>query len=222
MWRLFDAVGTLIYADPPVADVYRAAGARFGSVLTADEIRRRFATALQTESGQVGSLSRSPTSEAAEVARWERIVAVVFDEVSTQHASELFESLWNHFAQPQHWRLYDDVAPALQLLASRGIRIGIASNFDSRLRTIIAGLPGLAACERVFVSSDVGFVKPDPRFFAAIQQQLRVPATEISLVGDDWLNDVVGARAAGWQSVWLCREEGPKGEPHIRTLAELP
>ena len=34
-------------------------------------------------------------------------------------------------------------------------------------------------------------------------------------------NDILGARAAGWQTVWLCRKPPATDEPHVRSLAEL-
>ena len=166
-WILFDAVGTLIYADPPVADVYHAASHEFGSRLTVDEIRRRFASALSAS-----RCSGSFTNESQERERWRLIVSQVIDDVPG-HQEAIFERLWNHFGQPRHWRLYNDVAGAFGKLTKRGYRLGIASNFDARLRQIVAGHPPLAACNEVFVSSEVGFTKPDLRFFRTIEDRLR-------------------------------------------------
>jgi len=203
-WILFDAVGTLIYADPPVAEVYHAAGREFGSRLSVAEIQQRFAAALRDElRTDAVTLERPPTSEAYERDRWRQIVGVVIDDVSG--GEELFERLWRHFAQPQHWRLYDDVAPTLEALGSHRFRLGIASNFDSRLEAIVAAHPALAACEVVFVSSAVGYVKPDPRFFASVAERLGVSPAEIVLIGDDEVNDMEGATAAGWWAVHLDR-----------------
>ena len=213
-WILFDAVGTLIYADPPAADVYHAIGNTFGSKLSQDEIRRRFPRALATE-----HTDRRPTSETHERERWRRIVACVIDDVP-DGANNVFEQLWQHFAQPRHWRLFADVAPALDELRRRGFRLGIASNFDARLHNIVRGLPELVVCEVVFVSSEVGFTKPDPRFFAAVANQLRATPQQIALVGDDLVADIQGATAAGWQAILLDRD-GASAQPCIRTLAEL-
>jgi putative hydrolase of the HAD superfamily len=221
MWLLFDAVGTLIHPDPPVAEVYHAAGREYGSALAIAEIGWRFPAALSTESWSEESRERPPGGEAAEVERWRRIVRQVLDDVASEHQPALFDSLWNHFKEPQHWRLYPDVAPALVKLAAAGWRLGIASNFDARLRNIVAGLPALAVCERMFLSSEIGYSKPDPRFFTAAQRQLGVPGEQIKLVGDDWQNDIAAARAAGWQAEWLCREASDPAEPHVKSLAEL-
>jgi putative hydrolase of the HAD superfamily len=220
-WVLFDAVGTLLYPDPPVALVYGEAGRRFGSRLEPDEIGRRFRAELAVEMGPADSFARSPTSEANELARWSRIVAAVFHELSAADLDDLFQSLWHHFAHPQHWQLYEDVSPAIHRLKESGLRLGIASNFDARLIEIASAKPALASCERVFISSQVGFVKPDPRFFATVSSQLEVSPSQILLVGDDELADVQGARAAGWQALWLDRGAEFQHEHAIASLETL-
>jgi len=143
----------------------------------------------------------------------------VINDVSNA-SNEVFEQLWQHFAQPRHWRLYDDVPIALNELRRRGFRLGIASNFDARLHNISSGLSALAACEAVFVSSEVGYTKPHPRFFIAVQNRLGAAPSQIVLVGDDHSADFHGATAAGWRAILLDRS-GELPRPGIRTLAEL-
>jgi putative hydrolase of the HAD superfamily len=213
-WVLFDAVGTLIDADPPVAEVYHAAGQRFGSRRSVAEIGQRFRLALAAEQ----SNSR-PTSESNERERWRQIVGHVMDDVP-EAGDAIFEHLWRHFAQPQHWRVYDDVPDTLTALARHGFQLGIASNFDRRLVEIASGHPRLAPCTSVFVSSDISYTKPDPRFFLGVEARLGVAPAEIALVGDDEVNDIQGAITAGWRAIRLNRDEAASpGE--IRTLAEL-
>jgi putative hydrolase of the HAD superfamily len=215
---VFDAVGTLLHADPPVADVYHLAGWQHGSQLTRDEVGRRMRAAFAaSETGE--GLIRQATSEPLEHERWRRIVTTVFEDVPDAGES-LFRMLWRHFAQPEHWRLFDDAAAVLDELATRGLRLAIASNFDRRLHAICRAWPPLRRCERCFVSSEVGFPKPDRRLFTAIERELGLPPEELLLVGDDWTNDIEGARAAGWRAVWLQRKTGPRQEG-IQSLTQL-
>jgi putative hydrolase of the HAD superfamily len=213
-WILFDAVGTLIFPQPGVAEFYWAAGERFGSGLSVGDIRRRFGEAFR-----IHYVRDEATDEARERERWRRIVVSVFDDVR-EGAEELFESLWGHFSEPGSWRTYDDVL-ALAELKARGFRIGIASNFDGRLKGIVRELPLLAACEAVFASSSVGFSKPDGRFFQEIEKRLGVEAGRIALVGDDGVNDVEGAKGAGWRAVRVDRGANEISETTIRSLWEL-
>jgi putative hydrolase of the HAD superfamily len=211
---LFDAVGTLIYPEPSVAEVYHGIGRSFGSQLQISDIRHRFQHALAAE-----RCDENSTSEATERQRWRRVVASVIDDIGDA-SDEAFEQLWNHFAQPQHWRLYHDVQQALGNLSRRGYLLGIASNFDGRLHSIVQGLPVLALCKSVFVSSEIGYIKPDRRFFAAVEQQLGARPSQIALIGDDLAADFQGATSAGWQAILLDRS-GAAARPAIQTLAEL-
>ncbi len=209
---LLDAVGTLIYPDPPVAQAYHQHGLRFGSSLTEEQIARRFKAAYAKQeladsvesSAGVGNLSRRPTNQQRERQRWQTIVADVFHDVDGA-AGPLFESLWNHFADSRNWSLYADVLPTLRDLQDRDVTIGIASNFDDRLRNICRGLEPLACCRHLFISATIGFPKPSSEFFRAVEQELELTPTQILLVGDDFTNDYLGGKAAGWQMILLDR-----------------
>lgn len=214
-WILFDAVGTLMHADPPVAEAYHAAGQRHGSRLPVEAIGPRFRQALAVWNAR----PRHDTSQVGERERWRELICDIFDDVPDAGGA-LFESLWEHFGNPRHWRLYDDVARALAELARRGFRLGIASNFDQRLRAIVASHPPLADCQALFISAELGYMKPDLRFFRAIESQLATAPASLLLVGDDLVNDHQGALAAGWQSMLLDRE-GELSNPAIRSLTDL-
>jgi putative hydrolase of the HAD superfamily len=197
---LFDAVGTLIYPDPSVAEVYRREGQKLGSKYSADEIGERFRASIKQhyQGGQ--------TSELRELERWRRIVYEVIDDVDD--AQELLlTALWRHFGSPSAWRLFDDVSPAWREYSRRGYLLGIASNFDSRLRTVCRGHPPLHECRQIFVSSEVGYAKPEPGYYRAVQEQLGLLPEQILLIGDDAAADVAGPLAAGWHALWLRRDE---------------
>jgi len=211
---LFDAVGTLIYPDPPVAEAYFDAGSRHGSKLTVQQIDERFRHVF------VGACDEEPTSDERERRRWRDIVSQVFCDVP--HAREaLFEDLWKHFAQAEHWAVFADVAPAWRSLVAAGVKVGIASNFDQRLVDICRQLPTLAQAEYVFQSAGLGYSKPHPMFFHAIQQQLEVPAEAILMVGDSQEHDVQPARAAGWTALRIDRQCGSADTTVIRSLTHI-
>jgi putative hydrolase of the HAD superfamily len=218
---LFDAVGTLIYADPRVAAVYAEVGHRFGSALDEGMIGERFCQALAVEDEIDRTVHRLRTDPARERDRWRRIVATVFSDLAD--TASVFDELWRHFASPASWRVYGDVPACLELLGDTGITVGIASNFDDRLHAIVNALAPLGRCQQVFVSSQIGWRKPAIGFFRAIEQRLGVASDEHLLVGDDWENDCLAATSAGWQAVFVDRK-GRKTERRsasIRSLSEL-
>lgn len=215
---VFDAVGTLIHPRRSVAATYTEAAERQGVRLDPAEVRARF----QEHFGRDQRESPGETDEERERARWRGIVAAVLPEVA--RPDQAFEELWAHFGQAGAWRAYPDVGPALRRLRAAGFRTIIASNFDARLRVVLRGLAELADwAESVVISSEIGFRKPDPRFYGAVVSRLALPAGEVLCVGDDPENDLAGPRRAGLGAVLLDRE-GRWGEgvgPRARGLGAL-
>ena len=226
---LFDAVGTLIRPREPVAETYHAAARRYGSQWSVPEIARRFPAAMRRHMG-VGdeadvpeavrapaALDRPPTSEREERRRWQAIVAEVIDDV-TSAQDQLFDELWNHFADWRQWEVYPDVREAWESLEQLGYQLGIASNFDGRLPPICRQLEPLSRAAHVFHSAGLGHAKPSLDFFRAIERQLGRPPHELLLVGDDRINDRLGAQAAGWHALLLDRTATTTEPGIVRSL----
>jgi putative hydrolase of the HAD superfamily len=213
---LFDAVGTLIYPVPPAAEVYQRAGAALGAALSLEEVDRRFRAAFAAAFADSGA-----TSNALEKAKWREVVCAVFRNTPAP-LDRLFPVLWDHFSHSEHWSVFPDVAPLWEELEARGLRLGIASNYDDRLPGALAGLPPLDRCEHVFWSSRVGFGKPHAEYFQFIARSLNLPPERILMVGDDPEKDIAGARAAGWNTVLLDRKNRVRSSQSIGTLAALP
>ena len=215
---LFDAVGTLIYPEPCVAEAYRGIGAGFGCRGGVEEINRGFQQAFAFEEARDGFAGR--TSEERERSRWRNIVLQVFPD-ATDHDG-LFEALWRHFADPVNWSVFPDASAGWERLAGAH-RLAIASNFDSRLKRICQAHPLLASLRDVFVSSELGSRKPSRRFFAEIEARLGISGKQLLLVGDDLRNDYQAALDAGWQAILIAREPSPhRAAFQIQSLVELP
>ena len=210
---VFDAVGTLIYPDPPVAVAYHELGRQHGSRLTQDAIAANFALAIKQNS------CASRTSEQQERWRWRQIVADVFTDVD--ESESLFESLWHHFAQASHWAAYDDVAETLAAIKRQGFITAIGSNFDNRLLDIAKQLAPLDQLDAIFVSSQLGHAKPSIEFFRSIECKLQLQPSQLLIVGDDIRNDVEGGRRAGWHNQLVNRETRPNRDAALQSLFDL-
>jgi putative hydrolase of the HAD superfamily len=219
-WVVFDAVGTLLTPSPSVAGAYHQVGRSLGSRLDVAEVGKRFREFFaHSETACFLPERQGRTSEPEERDRWRWIVARVLDDVDDQPAC--FERLWDHFADPAVWRMYDDVPEIISRLTAANIRLAVASNFDARLHPLCAAFPPLRQLAVRLVSSEVGYRKPAVGFYEAVIVACGVPAESILMVGDDWLGDVVAARQAGMQAVWLDRR-GTGAHPHgITSLRDL-
>lgn len=120
------------------------------------------------------------------------------------------------------FRVFSDVAPALESLRARGTRLGVVSNWDCSLPEWLerAGLTPLF--DGVVSSAVVGAAKPCPAPFLAALDLLGVQPAQALHVGDSVDNDVQGARKAGVRPVLIARDgTAPEGIETIRSLAEL-
>lgn len=211
-WIIFDAADTLLQPTPAVADVYQNVAASHGVTVGASFIKERFVPAIRKH------FAGEESNEDLDRSRWQELV---FDVLSTDKA-EIFDELWKHFAKPSSWDIFDDVVSTWSQLAESGYRIAIASNFDARLLKIVEAKPELACAEHIFISSQLGYRKPSSKFFAAIQEQLKVPADDLVMVGDSEVADFQGAIKAGWRAFHLVRDQENVDETQISTLLSLP
>ena len=216
----FDAVGTLLNPDPPAAVVYTDIAKRAGIELAPEVARERFLAAFRAEE-EIDRLAGWATDEARELARWRRIVAETLGDVP--NTESCFRELFHHFAKPTAWRVNPDASPVMVRLTERGLILGLGSNYDSRLLTVVEGIPELSSLRtRVVVSAAVGFRKPAKEFFREVMAVANCKADELVFVGDDMENDYEGATAAGLYAVLLDAHERHSGDiQRIRELSEL-
>jgi putative hydrolase of the HAD superfamily len=134
---------------------------------------------------------------------------------------ELAEGLFAAFSDPAGYRLFDDVRPALEELAGRGVKLGVVSNFEPWLEDVLAlqGIDHLFAA--VAISGKLGVAKPDPAIFRwAVQEAGADPAATVH-VGDQPVNDVDAARAVGLTPVLIdrfARHPEPNGTHRVESL----
>jgi putative hydrolase of the HAD superfamily len=216
---LFDAVGTLLAPEPSAALAYLSIGRRMGSLLKQSEAATRFREAFRRQEAIDRQVHGLRTNEARERQRWREIVAEVLFDVKDQE--QAFAALWKHFAEPENWRVAPDGPLVWQELSRRGLTLGIASNFDRRLEPLCQAIEPLPQCRHVFTSSELGWRKPSPEFFAAIEDRLGLKGSELLLVGDDLENDYLAARACGWQAILIDPRGKTPVEMRISRLGEL-
>lgn len=216
----FDAVGTLVFPEPPAPIAYAETARRHGLELPPDEFRRRFRAAFRNEES-ADQAAGWKTSEAREETRWRRIVAESLHGVPDPE--QCFRELFEHFASPAAWRLNPDTAAVFTSLQNRGLVLGIGSNYDARLWHLVNGFPELAPLrDRVVISAAVGYRKPAREFFTMMARAAGCEPQEVLFVGDDLGNDYDGATAAGMPAVLLDPQDEHPDIPHrIVGLREL-
>jgi len=208
----FDAVGTLLHPRPSAPTVYAAVAARYGLALSPADVRERFIAAyLREEAADVSA--NWLTSEVRERERWHTIVCETL--VGASDPEACYRELFDHFARPQAWEPDADAHAVLSALAAHGLVLGMGSNYDARLWSVLAGFPQFDVLKpRVLVSSEVGVRKPGSGFFIELARAAGCAPAEVLFVGDDFENDYAGATAAGLNAVLLDPNDRYAHVPH--------
>ena len=139
--------------------------------------------------------------------------------------TECAREIYAEWAENQHFFLYDDVAPVLRTLASRGLKIGLISNSHRPLTSFQQHFELEGLITAAVSSSEHGFMKPHPSIFQAALTLAGASASESVMVGDSLLHDIDGARRVGMRGVLVHRSSDaipPTDVQVIRSLAELP
>jgi putative hydrolase of the HAD superfamily len=223
----FDAAQTLFHVNGSVADIYLRHAVAFGYQSRPDSIKlitEAFRRAFHDAPPPVFAASDSTQIKQSERLWWFDVVHNVFYRVGMfERFDEFFEHVYEVFADPASWKLYPEVVPTLTTLRSRGLELGIVSNFDTRLFELLRGLGIAELFDTVTISSLAHAAKPSPKIFELALEQHAVEPIEALHVGDSLRDDVEGATKAGLRAVLLAREgkPAPPGVFTIRTLDEL-
>ena len=229
---LLDAFGTLVTLEAP-APLLRALLAERLGVQVTDE---QAAAALTAEV----SYYRAHLHEGVDVERTAELHARCAEVVRQALPAERAiaqaspETMTALLLDSLRFRVFDEVPEALARLRAAGLRLVVASNWDSSLDTVLDRAGLLAAVDGVVNSASAGFAKPDPRL---LQSALLLAGADPSAaihVGDGFREDVGAALGAGVRPLLLSRD-GSAGEVEygtaeplipelivVRTLAELP
>jgi putative hydrolase of the HAD superfamily len=209
----FDVGGTLIEPWPSVGHVYAEVAARQGlKDLSATVLNERFKAAWRA----CKDFDYTRTS-------WEALVEQTFQGLIPQSGRfHFFPELYERFAEPDAWRIFDDVLPVLDSLASSGVRLAVISNWDERLRLLLRRLRLHDWFETLSISCEVGFAKPSSVIFEHAASRLGLSLDSILHVGDSIEMDLQGAKAAGLQALHLARNSSESSDFAIHSLTELP
>lgn len=210
---LFDAAGTLFHTRGTVGEIYGSVARAHGSTASTDAIEAAFQEQFR-HSG--------PLSGADEKAWWKDVVHRVFSQAGmVRDFDAFFESVYDKFRDSAGWVLFPETADVLQILKSRGLKLGLVSNFDSRVYSVMRALDILHYFDSVTISSEAGFAKPSPKIFEAAVQSLNMRPSEILLVGDNLSDDVEAGERVGLQAVLVDRENRHAGATGVRRIPDL-
>jgi putative hydrolase of the HAD superfamily len=206
----FDAGGTLLRTAEPVGRTYARLAGHYGWQAEEEPLDHGFRSAWKQRiaegAGADGTLGREG---------WKKILKASVEAGGLPKGfpfEEYFEEVYAHFARPDAWRDFPETEGVLTRLHQLGVRTGILSNWDPRLRQVLAGFSWAERLDPILISEEVGAEKPGREIFRKAEQAGGLTAGECALVGDDPISDQRGAEGAGWRWALVSRPEKGLGE----------
>ena len=127
------------------------------------------------------------------------------NEAERSHRTDIFK----HAFRAAWGKTHTLVPGAKELLAhlhAKGYRLFAASNSFGHLQRSRLEQAGIAAYfEDTYISMDIGYDKPDVRFYEEALRRCGLSAREVLMVGDSMTTDILGAKKAGIDAVYFDR-----------------
>ncbi len=187
-----------------VGKVYSDIAGHYGAQLDPAKLSQDFRNAF----------ARQPETLAPGTARkwWREVVRqAVGGSLPTDKLQSYFEELYEFFRSSRAWLVYPEVLSTLSELKDHGFRLGIISNFDSRLRDVLVNLGIDPFFEQVTLSWEIGVAKPDPKIFAIALDRMGLRGSEALHLGDSIEEDIKAAQRAGIRAVLVDRRRAHPG-----------
>ena len=139
---------------------------------------------------------------------------------------EIADELFARFETPSTFRLFDGARGLIQTCRSRGLVLGVISNWSARLPRVLEGLKLSTAFDFVLCSAIEELEKPDPAIFRAALRRAGVSPEEALHAGDKPDKDGYPAREVGIAPVLVDHgrtlpRESLDGIPLVGSLPEL-
>jgi len=123
-----------------------------------------------------------------------------------------------------NFEVYDDSLPTLKLLKDHDLTLGLISNVGQDVEQTCKELGLLPYLDFKVTSFEVGYDKPRPEIFLVALEKAQTKPEEAMYVGDQYDQDVVGARGVGMKALLLDRNDSftdINDCPRIHSLAEI-
>jgi REG-2-like HAD superfamily hydrolase len=200
----FDAGETLLGPQPSWSGLSTTVLQQRGHDVSIDRLQAAWRETGQiflaaADEGRTFSTSRDESHKF-----WTRLYSGLLDQLGVQDP-EAPEVLYHTFSDPSNYGLFDDALPAMDALSTRGVKLGVISNFESWLRVMLDHLGITKRFDVIAISGDLGWEKPDTRIFKWAMEEAGAEPHECLHVGDSPHFDAIPAQELGMTGVLIDR-----------------
>lgn len=224
----FDVDETVFSVQPSVAYYYQRVLNRF--TLEASEemlIKALYQSWIEIKPYYENSANGYQTFPIREREIWREFSRRVLLKLSFDPKLEILDSLYEEFADGSTRIVKEGFLELITALHARNISTGLFTNNDSRIHSVLKGHNMTHLFSHVFTAADLGYKKPSPFAFKAIEAFTGFSSPQNLYVGNSIEHDYRGPTSAGWQAVICATSETHYKEvllaavPAVRSFNDL-
>jgi putative hydrolase of the HAD superfamily len=223
----FDWFNTLAHYQPPREELESQALKELGFAVSPKALSPGVYLAdkyLYEENGRIPIRQRNREEQNKLYTRFHRIILkeagiTADDDIVSRLLFRMFE-----LNNKMTFVLFDDVSATLKGLKEKKLKLGLLTNLQTEVDSMCRNLGIADFLDFTVTSAEVGADKPQPPIFLKALELAQVQAGEAIHVGDQYQNDVLGARGVGISPILLDRADyyaDITDCPRIRTLTEV-
>lgn len=157
---------------------------------------------------------------------WRKLVEKTFsiddERIPVKELDFISNHLYDIYKKNVCWELVPGALTLLKLLREKKITIGVISNFDERLESVLRAYNLRSYFNFVLASYIVQVAKPERRIFdLALNYLPGIEPSDALHVGDNLKLDYLAAKNAGWNALLICDKANKEHLPKDVNIKEV-
>jgi 2-haloalkanoic acid dehalogenase type II len=150
----------------------------------------------------------------------QQLYVKVLERLEIPSDPKLLDKLVRKATELERVRLYEDVAPTINALKSRGIKTAVLTTVPSWLFTRVLE-DNNVKIDFICTAKEAKAVKPNPQIYRTVLERLRVKPHEALMVGDTPEIDIIPPKELGMKTALLCRTQKKTIKQADHTITSL-
>jgi putative hydrolase of the HAD superfamily len=205
----FDAGFTLLAPHPSIVEIAVRTCAERGTPVEAAVVEARLPIAETSLRQRARERPWAWSDNAAITQMWTEYFTVLLREslghLPREEAEACVRDVVRAYETAANYALYPDVLPVLRALKARGYTLGVISDWGIGLGLILRHHDLVQYFDFAVISAAVRLAKPDPQLYETALRRADAIGDYAVHIGDSYVLDVLGARAAGITPILLDR-----------------
>lgn len=214
---IFDLYGTLVdihtdESSPLLWEKMALFYSAYGALYQPAELKEAYFRLVRQQVDESKTLRQNDFEGHPEI-RLERIFAALFAEKELAADPDMAVHMGHLFRRHsmEYIRLYDGAEELLHTLRANGQRIYLLTNAQRIFTELeLRDLKIESYFDGIWISSDYGCKKPDPKFFRLPLEEAGLEPQETIMIGNDGICDIQGAKAVGLSTLYIHSNISPQ------------